>query len=102
MLLSGSYVFQSPYYSKCFFIIPYSLNTAELGCLESVLAKVNVKSLSRGRLFGTPWTAARQAPASMGFSRQEYWSGVPLPSLLPYLEAVKFHDKKLLTARSLY
>ena len=32
------------------------------------------------RLFATPWTAAHQAPLSMGFSRQEYWSGVPLPS----------------------
>ena len=38
------------------------------------------KSLSRVRLFATPWTAAYQAPPSMGFSRQEYWSGVPLPS----------------------
>ena len=34
---------------------------------------------SRVRLCATPWTAARQAPPSMGFSRQEYWSGVPLP-----------------------
>ena len=42
--------------------------------------KVKVKSLSRVRLFETPWTAACQAPPSMGFSRQEYWSGVPLPS----------------------
>ena len=40
-----------------------------------------VKSLSRVRLFATPWTAALQAPPSMGFSRQEYWSGVPSPSL---------------------
>ena len=42
--------------------------------------KVKVKLLSRVRLFTTPWTAAYQAPPSMGFSRQEYWSGVPLPS----------------------
>ena len=42
--------------------------------------KVKVKLLSRTRLLGTPWTAALQAPPSMGFSRQEYWSGVPLPS----------------------
>ena len=42
--------------------------------------KVKVKSLSRVRLFETPWTAAHQAPPSMGFSRQQYWSGVPLPS----------------------
>ena len=42
--------------------------------------KVKVKSLSRVRLLATPRTAAHQAPPSMGFSRQEYWSGVPLPS----------------------
>ena len=42
--------------------------------------KVKVKSLSRAQLLATPWTAAHQAPPSMGFSRQEYWSGVPLPS----------------------
>ena len=42
--------------------------------------KVKVKSLSRVRLLATPWTAAYQAPPSMGFSKQEYWSGVPLPS----------------------
>ena len=42
--------------------------------------KVKVKSPSRVRVFATPWTAAYQAPPSMGFSRQEYWSGVPLPS----------------------
>ena len=41
--------------------------------------RVKVKSLSRVRLLATPWTAAYQAPPSMGFSRQEYWSGVPLP-----------------------
>ena len=42
--------------------------------------KVKGKSLSHARLLATPWTAAYQAPPSMGFSRQEYWSGVPLPS----------------------
>ena len=42
--------------------------------------KVKVKSLSRVRLLETPWTAANQAPQSMGFSRQEYWGGLPLPS----------------------
>ena len=42
--------------------------------------KVKVKALSRVRLPATPWTVAYQAPPSMGFSRQEYWSGVPLPS----------------------
>ena len=44
--------------------------------------KVKVKSLSRVRLLVTPWTAAHQGPPSMGFSRQEYWSGVPLPSTI--------------------
>ena len=47
--------------------------------------KVKVKSLSRVRLLATPWTAAYQAPPSMGFSRQDYWSGVPLPSPLSLL-----------------
>ena len=42
--------------------------------------KVKVKSLSRVQLFSTPWTAAYQAPRSMGFSKQEYWRGVPSPS----------------------
>ena len=41
--------------------------------------KVKVKSLSRIRLFATPWTVAYQAPLSMEFSRQEYWSGLPFP-----------------------
>ena len=47
---------------------------------ESEKWKLKVKSLSRVRLFTTPWTSAYQGPPSMGFSRQEYWSGVPLPS----------------------
>ena len=42
--------------------------------------KVKVKSLSRVQLFATLWTVAHQALPSMGFSRQEYWSGLPLPS----------------------
>ena len=42
--------------------------------------KVKVKSLSRVQLLATPWTAAYKAPPPMGFSRQEYWSGMPLPS----------------------
>ena len=46
--------------------------------------KVKVKSLSHVRLLATPWTAAHQAPPSMGFSRQEYWSGVPLPWVFDY------------------
>ena len=49
---------------------------------NAVKWKVKGKSLSRVRLFATPWTVAHQAPPSMGFSRQECWSGVPLPSPL--------------------
>ena len=41
---------------------------------------MKVKSLNRVQLFVTPWTVAYQAPLSMGFSRQEYWSGLPFPS----------------------
>ena len=52
--------------------------------------KVKGKSLSRVQLLATLWTAAYQAPPSMGFSRQEYWSGVPLPSpLCMYREYIK-------------
>ena len=47
--------------------------------------KVKGKSLSRVRPSATPWTAAHQVPPSMGFSKQEYWSGVPLPSPLSLL-----------------
>ena len=48
--------------------------------------KVKVKSLSRVRLLATPWTVAYQVPLSMGFSRQEYGSGLPLPSPLITLQ----------------
>ena len=51
--------------------------------------KVKVRSLSRVRLLVTPWTAAHQAPPSMGLSRQEYWSGVPLPSPVHHREMFK-------------
>ena len=49
--------------------------------LQCMKVKMKVKSLSCVPLLLTPWTVAHQAPPSMGFSRQEYWSGVPLPSL---------------------
>ena len=57
--------------------------------------KVKVKSLSRVQLVVTPWTAAYQAPPSMGFSRQEYWSGLPLPS-----PAMSYVDDTTLMAES--
>ena len=41
---------------------------------------MHVQSVSHVRLFGTSWTVARQAPLSMGFSKQEYWNGFPFPS----------------------
>ena len=68
---------------------------------------MKVKSLSRVRLVATPWTAAYQAPPSMGFSRQEYWSGVPLPSLPEQLKSKQITKKsqlnlKLLTGAVLY
>ena len=50
-----------------------------VGC-HFLLQCVKVQLLSHARLVVTPWTTAYQAPLSMGFSRQEYWSGVPLPS----------------------
>ena len=52
--------------------------------------KVKVKSLGRVRLLATQWTAAHQAPPFMGFSRQEYWSGVPLPSPCLWIESYYF------------
>ena len=63
--------------------------------------KVKVRSLSCVRLFTTPWTVAYQAPLPMGFSRQEYWSGLPLPSPLscyPSLNSstnARLHSKRL-------
>ena len=54
-----------------------------VGChflLQCMKGKVKVKSLSCVQLLATPWATAYQAPASMGFSRREYWSGLPLPS----------------------
>ena len=64
--------------------------------------KVKVKSLSRVRLLSTPWTAAYQAPPSMGFSRQEYWSGLPLPSPKNKLGSRLrlFHTSKCLKSES--
>ena len=55
-----------------------------VGC-HFLLQCMKVKPISRVRLLGTPWTAAHEAPPSMGFSRQEYWSAWPLPSLKPCL-----------------
>ena len=48
------------------------------------IARRNINNFSYVQLFATQWTAAYQAPLSKGFSRQEYWSGLPLPSLIMY------------------
>ena len=62
--------------------VSFHSNPKERRCqrIFKVKVKVKVKLLSRVRLFATPWTVAHQAPPSMGFSRQEYWRGLPLPS----------------------
>ena len=52
----------------------------------SPLPLIKVKLLIRVQLFATPWTVAYQVPLSMGFSRQEYWSGLPFPSPLPLIK----------------
>ena len=57
------------------------LSSSSSSALQGPLpVEVKVKSLSRVQLFATPWTVAYQAPLSMGFSRQECWSGLPFPS----------------------
>ena len=66
---------------------------------------MKVKLLSRARLLATPWMAAYQAPPPMGFSRQVYWSGLPLPSLilLLYIQLNRFnltYDKSYLRLQS--
>ena len=58
----------------------YKLNWISQDLITRQRKKVKVKSLSGVRLFATPWTVAYQTPPSMGFSRQECWSGLPFPS----------------------
>ena len=63
--------------------ITTSLYCTAQHCRSTIKWKiVKVRSLSGVRLSATPWAAAHQAPPSMGFSRQEHWSGMPLPSLI--------------------
>ena len=62
--------------------------------------KVKVKSLSRVQLLATPWTVAHQAPPSMGFSRQECWSGLPLPSLPTSVGSSKKQENSRKTSAS--
>ena len=65
----------------------YTFNIYIIYICIYTITHMKVKSLSRVRLFATPWTVAYQAPPSMGFSRQEYWSGSPLPSPGDLLDA---------------
>ena len=86
-------MYSQTYSIMSLFIISASLITMQINCLKiDILALTitkaflviilvsEVKSLSRVRLFVTPWTVAYQAPPSLGFSRQEYWSGLPFLS----------------------
>ena len=52
----------------------------DIACAKLLFNVMKVKSLSHVRIFATPWTVAHQGSRSMGFSRQEYWSGLPFPS----------------------
>ena len=58
----------------------YTVSHTVLGTIVCTTGMCEVKSFSRVLLFATPWTVAYQAPPSLGFSRQEYWSGLPFPS----------------------
>ena len=64
--------------------------------------KVKVKSLSRVWLLATPWTVAYQASPSMGFSRQAYWSGLPLPSPMIHINYTQnyFYEAKVVSSRT--
>ena len=76
-------------WSLCFLTYKMKIHLPMIG----VLKERKVKSLQSCRLFVTPWTVAYQAPPSMGLSRQEYWSGVPLPSSDRSLERMQFSDE---------
>ena len=64
----------------CFHFFPFYLPWSDGAKLHIICMKERVKSLRHVRLFATPWTTASQAPPSMGFSRQQYWSELPFPS----------------------
>ena len=67
-------------YMPCYRLPKLEIHKAVLKSMK-VKLKMKVKSLSHVRLFATPWNAGSQAPPSMGFSRQEYWRGLPFPKL---------------------
>ena len=74
--INSKQIFYSVKSNAC--VMPFNFNNKMLRVLCQKRKKV--KSLSCVQLFPTPWTIAYQAPPSMGFSRQEYWSGLPFPS----------------------
>ena len=76
-----------PLFLSFFFDVSLYLNHFHSDALLVLLLLLLLSRFSRVRLLATPWTAAYKPPPSMGFSRQEYWSGVPLPS--PIREAEK-------------
>ena len=79
LLLSETLFVADAYYYYYFYFMSHPFSPA--GFSVAVLdCSSEVKLLSRVRLFASPWTVARQTPLSMGFLRQEYWSGLPLPS----------------------
>ena len=61
-------------------VYPNCVNPSRIVSQRMLLLLLLLRRFSHVRLCATPWTAAHQAPLSIGFSRQEYWSGVPLPS----------------------
>ena len=71
-----------------------TLEWVAISCSNAWKWKVKVKLLNPVRLLATPWTAYYQAPPSSGFSRQEYWSGLPLPS--PMLNEISQKGKYLM------
>ena len=68
------------FFGHSYFFIFHFLNFYNVVLVSAMWVSEWVKALSRVQLFATPWTVAHQAPPSMGFSRQEYWSGLPFPS----------------------
>ena len=65
---------------SCHEILLFSFKEEHISDPQNSLGAFVLSHFSRVRLFATPWTVARQAPLSMGFSRQEYWNGLPFPS----------------------
>ena len=71
--------FPFPDRSQCLFSVPNILAVHSFYCFLTYMCVCMLIHFSRVRLWATLWTAAHQAPLSMGFSRQEYWSGLPCP-----------------------